>query len=309
VEIPAQPTEETRRELRLAMNLSLGFGLLMFVGKTTAWWLTGSAAILSDAAESVVHVAAVAFAAWSLRLNERPADDRYPYGYGKITFFSAGFEGAMIVIAALYILYAAIEKMILGPTIEKLGWGTLLTTAAALINGALGAYLLLVGRRRHSLILEANGKHVLTDCWTSAGVIVALGLIWITGWVWWDPIVAIALALNILWSGWQLMRRSLTGLLDAANPEVGAQLEAILAEEGKRHGVSHHQLRHRAVGDVYEVELHLLFPGDVNLAAAHRIATRIEERIEREIQPAAHVITHLEPEETHDRDHGLDPHT
>ncbi len=290
-------------ELRFAMNLSFGFGVLMFIGKSAAWWLTGSAAILSDAAESVVHVVAVAFAAFSLRLSEQPADENHHYGHGKIAFFSAGFEGAMIVIAALFILYAAIEKLIFGPVIEQLGWGVLLTSAAALINGALGAYLLNLGRRRHSLILEANGKHVLTDFWTSAGVVLALALIWLTGWAYWDPIFAIALALNILYSGFNLMRNSLSGLMDVADAGVHQVLETILAEETTRQGLTYHDLRHRFTGEIHEVELHLVFPELVSLREAHRMATVVEKRIEQSVEPGASVTTHLEPAESHDRDH------
>ena len=159
-----------RKALTFAMRLSLVVGLLMFVIKVGAYLLTGSAAILSDAAESVVHVAAVAFAAYSLKLSYKPADESHLYGHAKIAFFSAGFEGAMIILAAAFIIYESIHKWFTGLHLENLGFGTALTGAAAAINGALGAYLLWTGRRRKSLILEANGKHVLTDCWTSVAV-------------------------------------------------------------------------------------------------------------------------------------------
>ncbi|MEI6073849.1 MAG: cation diffusion facilitator family transporter, partial [Verrucomicrobiae bacterium] len=148
------------------MNLSLGVGLLMFVIKVSAYLLTGSSAILSDAAESVVHVAAVIFASYSLRLSFRPADQDHQYGHAKIAFFSVGFEGAMIILAAIYIIYVSVSKWLTGLALENLGAGSLLTASTVAINGGLGAYLVWLGRRRNSRILEANGKHVLTDCWT-----------------------------------------------------------------------------------------------------------------------------------------------
>ena len=154
---------QDRRALQLAMSLSLALGVLMFVIKGGAYLLTGSAGILSDAAESVVHVAAVAFAFVSLRLSFKPADESHLYGHAKISFFSAGFEGGMIVLAAVYILYESIHKWILGLPLERLGLGTLLTAAAAVINGLLGSYLVWIGRRKKSLILEANGKLGVRD--------------------------------------------------------------------------------------------------------------------------------------------------
>ncbi|MCP5117091.1 MAG: cation diffusion facilitator family transporter [bacterium] len=159
------------------MRLSLAIGILMLISKTAAFWLTGSAAILSDAAESVVHVVAVAFAVFSLWLSTKPADSRFPFGYERITFFSAGFEGALIILAAVTIIYEAIRKWLAGLTLENIGLGAGLILAASLVNAGLGWYLVRVGRRNNSLILEANGKHVLTDSWTSFGVVGGLLLV------------------------------------------------------------------------------------------------------------------------------------
>jgi cation diffusion facilitator family transporter len=290
------------------MNLSLGIGVLMLGLKMGAYLLTGSAAILSDAAESVVHIVAVGFAAYSLRLSERPADASHLYGHAKIGFFSAGFEGAMIVLAACFIIGAAISKWVRGLSVENVGWGTLITVLTATINGGLGGYLLWLGKKRQSIILEANGKHVLTDCWTSLGVLAALGMTALTGWVPWDPIFAIALALNILFSGLGLMRRSLGGLMDAADPQVHNQLERLLTEHANRFGIEFHSLRHRNVGDAHLVEVHLLFAKGTPIDDAHRIATEIEESIETSVKPAAQVITHLEPMEGHHEAHAHRPH-
>src|SRR6202140_5550217 len=211
--------DQELRAARFAMRLSLAVGVLVLLGKTTAYYMTGSAAILSDFAESVVHVIAVAFAAFSLRLSAKPAAPTFLYGYERISFFSAGFEGAMIVIAAIWILVEAIEKWLAGLPLDHLGAGTLLILGAGMLNGWLGWYLLRVGKRSHSLILEADGKHVLTDCFTSFGVVAGLGLVMLTGWKPLDPLVAIAVAINILWSGGRMAWRSAVGLLDYSDPD------------------------------------------------------------------------------------------
>jgi cation diffusion facilitator family transporter len=298
-------TDSDRKELTFAMRLSLAVGVLMFIMKVGAYLLTGSAAILSDAAESVVHVAAVAFATFSLRLSYRPADEDHLYGHTKIAFFSAGFEGAMIILAAIYIIYESIHKWLGGLSLENLGFGTGLTAAAAAINGGLGAYLILLGRRKNSLILTANGRHVLTDCWTSLAVLVGLGLVLVTKWLPFDPICGIIMACNILYSGGALMKSAWSGLMDTADPAVQKQLIGLLDRETAKHGISYHQLRHRNVGDSHWVEVHLVFPEGASLADAHRTATAIEAVVESSLEPGATLTTHLESAADHD---DLHPH-
>jgi cation diffusion facilitator family transporter len=291
------------RDMRSAMRLSLIFGVCMFAGKSVAYFLTGSAAIFSDAAESVVHVLAVGFASYSLWLSTRPANRKFLYGYERITFFSAGFEGAMIALAAITIIYTAIQKWLRGLQLENLGMGTLAVLAFSLVNALLGWYLIRTGRRTHSLILEANGKHVLTDSWTSFGVVGGLCLVLLTGWKPFDPICAIVVALNILWSGGNLVWRSVTGLLDFADPEAGhtlrEKLDALCAELG----VQYHGVKFRNTGYRMMVELHLLFPYQMSVGEAHRIATHIEERLPAELGAAMEVITHLEAVEDHTAAH------
>lgn len=302
----ATPKNDTdRKALTFAMRLSLVVGLLMFAIKVGAYLLTGSAAILSDAAESVVHVAAVAFAAFSLKLSYKPADESHLYGHAKIAFFSAGFEGAMIILAAVFIIYESIHKWTSGLQLDNIGFGTALTAAAAAINGGLGAYLLVTGRRKHSLILEANGKHVLTDCWTSLAVLAGLGLVMVTRWLPFDPICGMLMAGNILYSGVGLVKSAWTGLMDTADPATQHQLSAVLAREVARHDLTFHQLRHRNIGDAHWVDVHLVFPGGTSLAEAHRIATEIEHAVEESFQMRAYVATHLECATTHDE---LHPH-
>jgi cation diffusion facilitator family transporter len=304
------PTSQAdRRALQFAMTLSLVIGLFMFAIKMGAYLLTGSAAILSDAAESVVHVAAVTFAFYSLRLSFKPADEGHRYGHAKISLFSAGFEGAMILLAALYIGYEAIQKLIFGGELQNLGIGTSLTVLAMVINGALGGYLIATGRRRRSLILIANGKHVLTDCWTSLGVIAGLGLTLGTGWLAWDPIAALVVAGNIIVSGIGLIRESVRGLMDVADPEIDRQLNEVLESQTQRHGIQYHDLRHRNLGSMYWVEVHLLFPQSLTIGEAHRIATVIESAVAAAVETEIHVTTHLEAIEDHERIHPPGQHS
>jgi len=297
-------SEADKRALRFGMNLSLVIGLGMLVLKILAWLLTGSSAIFSDAAESVVHVVAVAFAAYSLRLSFKPADDTHLYGHAKISFFSAGFEGGIIVVAALFIMHEAMASWLGGIELHRLGLGAGLTAAAGVINGGLGFYLIRLGRRRRSLILEANGRHVLTDCWTSLGVVVGLILALVTDWLPFDPLVAIAVAMNILISGIRLMRQGIGGLMDQADPEIDEILNMVLLQETGPRGLEFHDLRHRNVGDAHWVEVHLLFPGGMSVEEAHRIATAIEETIQVSLDSVVFITTHLEALEDHSELHG-----
>ncbi len=295
--------EEHIRHQKFAMKLSFWIGFLMLLGKISAYVITGSVAILSDAAESVVHVIAVSFAAYSLSVSFRPADKTHLYGHEKISFFSAGFEGGMIILAAFYIIYSAVNKWIGGLHLQNLGQGTLIVVGAALINGILGFYLIWKGKKYSSIILIANGKHVLADCYTSIGVVVGLGLAMLTKWLPFDPICAIFVALNILWTGGKLMRQSIGGLMDEVDPVVAATLTKILEEKTKEFGILYHGLRHRYTGNTIWVEVHLLFPKGTPIEEAHRIATIIEENVGAALSVPSEIITHLESIEDHNLVH------
>jgi len=283
------------QEARFAMRLSLAVGVLMLIGKATAYLLTHSVAIFSDAAESVVHVVAVVFAAFSLRLSAKPAEAKFLYGYERIIFFSAGFEGAMISLAAITIFAAAIHKWLTGLYLENLGFGTLVVLAAGVFNAGLGYYLLQVGRRRKSLILEANGKHVLTDSWTSFGVVGGLGLVLLTHWRPFDPLAAIAVSFAILFSGGQLVWRSVAGLLDYSDPEAGRLIRERLDAVCSELSIKYHAMRFRTTGYRQIIEVHLLFPDATSVGDAHRIATVLEQRLTKELPMPVEVLTHLEP--------------
>lgn len=294
------------REQRIAIGFSLAIGFLMLAGKSYAYAITGSAAIFSDAAESVVHVFAVGFAAFSLWLSQQPPDRSHPYGHEKVGFFSAGMEGGLIVIAAGYIIYLSIAKWIAGLALQNLSLGTLYVASAAIVNGTLGAYLIWEGKKTGSIILVANGKHVFTDVWTSVGVVVGLILTQVTGWLPFDPIVAILAALNILWSGGSLIRQSVGGLMDEGDPTVESLIQKALDEETRKRGVTYHELRYRNSGSSLWVEVHLLFQQDVLLERAHAMASEIEVAVSRQLPASLRIITHLEPLDRHDESHGPD---
>ena len=301
--------ERELRAARFAMRMSLAVGIVMLLGKSVAYYMTGSAAILSDFAESVVHVIAVAFSAFSLRLSTKPAAPTFLYGFERIAFFSAGFEGAMIVVAAIWILVEAIEKWLAGLPLEHIGSGALLLVAAGLLNAWLGWYLRRVGNRTHSLILEADGKHVLTDSYTSFGVVAGLGLVMLTHWKPFDPLVAIAIAVNILWSGGRLAWRSAVGLLDYSDPQTGKQIRDKLDTICSELGIHYHGVRYRTTGYREIIEVHLLFPHATAVGEAHRLATSLEERLPVALGKPAEVITHLESVEDHEHVHTTEHYT
>jgi len=208
----------------------------------------GSLQRAPDAAEWVVHVIAVGFATFSLRLSAKSASPQFLYGYERITFFSAGFEGAMIIVAAVTIFIEAIWKWIAGLQLEYLGTGALLVLVAGIVNASLGYYPLRMGRRTHSLILEADGKHVVTDSWTSFGVVGGLALVLMTHWKPFDPLVAIAVAANILWSGGHLVWRSAVGLLDYSDPNAGRTIRDKLDALCSELSIDYHGVRFRTTG-------------------------------------------------------------
>jgi cation diffusion facilitator family transporter len=284
------------------MNASLAVAVVLLAVKVTASIVTGSSAIYSDAAESVVHMLAVAFAAWALRLAHKPADETHHFGHDKVSFVSAGFEGAMITAAAMLIFYQAGYQWLFGVKIERLGWGAVLTGAAAVINLLLGLALVRVGKKQGSPLVRANGLHVLTDVWSSVAVLIALGLIKLTGWVWWDPIAASLAAANICRTGFGLIRESLGGLLDASDPAMEKRIRELLEQETQSRGMSYHLLRHRHSGRVHWVEFHLVCDDVLSVGRAHELATEIESRVAALLSPEGRVISHLEPKSTADYD-------
>lgn len=277
------------------MNFSLVAAVVLLGAKVTAAVVTQSSAVYSDAAESVVHLLAVGFAAWALRLAHKPADETHHFGHDKVAFLSAGFEGAMISAAAVLILYEAVRQFVFGVSISHIGFGAVVTGGAAGINLLLGLSLIRVGNKSGSPLLRANGMHVLTDVWSSAAVLVALALIYFTHWVWWDPIAAVLAALNILRVGFKLIRESLGGLLDETDPKVQREIQTLLDREVGQRGLSYHNLRHRNSGRTHWVEFHLVFDDTLTVGDAHEAATEIEASVAELLHPDGRVISHLEP--------------
>ncbi|MBV8212968.1 MAG: cation transporter [Verrucomicrobia bacterium] len=282
------------RPLDLAMRWSVGVSFGMVLIKVAGFLLTNSAAVMSDAAESIVHIVGVLFAAYSLRLSHKPADDTHRYGHAKIGFFSAGVEGTMIVIAAFFIYAESIRKLVQPEPLTNVSQGLVLSSIAAAGNGILGLYLLHSAKKHHSLILEANGKHTFADCWTSLAVLATLFLAGILHWKPLDPVIGILVATNIVYTGIRLVHSSFSGLMDEADPKLQKFITEILDRETERRKVSYHNLRHRNLGDTQWVEFHLVFPAGVLLSDAHRIATEIEEVLSSKVTPKAKVTTHLE---------------
>jgi cation diffusion facilitator family transporter len=291
---------------RAAIRLSFLAGIAMLAGKWIAYGLTGSSAILSDAAESVVHILGVGMAAYSVWLSHRPADEGHPYGHDKVTYFSAGAEGFLILLAAGYIMYEAVGMLLGEPRLRNLDAGVGIIALASVVNLALGLYLVRTGRKTGSLILVANGQHVLTDSWTSFGVFAGLGLAMLTGWYILDPIVALIVATNIVWTGIKLVRQSVAGLMDASDPQLDAAVRRTLDAETAARSLRYHEMRARRSGSTVWVEFHLLFPPATTLETAHHHATEIEQALTRALPSPVRVLSHLETIEEHDLAHGED---
>jgi len=275
--------------------LSVGAAIATITLKTVAWQVTGSVGMLSDAMESVVNLVAAMLALWMLRLAAAPPDVDHPFGRSKAEYFSSGFEGALIILAAAGIIYAAAPRLIEPKLLDTPALGIAISVIASAINLWTARVLLAAATRHHSITLEADAKHLLTDVWTSAGVLVAVALVALGGWLILDPLIAIAVAVNILWTGAKLMRRSFVGLLDAAIPESERdEISKILQEYAKRYAVSFHAVRTRRAGARRFVSFHLLVPDDWTVHHAHQIAEEIEARISA-LVPHASLFSHIEP--------------
>lgn len=274
--------------------LSIAAAIATILLKGSAWWLTGSVGLLSDAIESFVNLAGALMALGMLALAETPEDTNHAYGHGKAEYFSSAFEGFLILVAALSIAYAAVGRLLQPQPLEAVGMGLAVSVAASVINFLTARVLMVVGRKRNSITLEADAHHLMTDVWTSVGVIAGVGLVWGTGWLWLDPAIALLVATNIVWTGWQLLRRSTAGLMDAALPAEKLKLiEEILAEY-RLQGIEFHALRTRQAGSRAFVTIHVLVPGDWTVKHAHDLSEQIEDSILQAI-PHSHVTTHLEP--------------
>ncbi len=264
--------------------LSLIVGFSMFIAKIGAYLLTGSAAIFSDAAESIVHILATGMALFSIILSNKPPDESHPYGHNKVEYFSAGVEGFLIFTAAVVIIYSAVSDIIKGPELDKLDTGAIIIFFAALINMFLGFYLVQIGKKTNSITLIADGKHVLTDSYTSAGVIVGVLLVLFTGYKILDPIFAIAVALNIIFTGYKLIRESVGGLMNETNQDVLNKIARVLKKNKKDYWIDIHELRYWQSGDRIFLDFHLILPYYFTIQKSHKEENEIEEFFQNEFE-------------------------
>ena len=274
--------------------LSVAAALLTFFLKLLSWKVTGSVSLLSDALESLANLAAAFIAMASLSVAARPADDDHAYGHTKAEYFASGIEGALILIAAGGIGWNAVDRLLTPQPLDQPLLGIALSGAASLVNLAVARVLFTVGRRHHSVALEADARHLMTDVWTSVVVIVAVILVSLTGWFWLDPVLGLLLACHIVATGIRLVQQSMLGLMDTGLPaDELAAIRSVLDGFGL-HGVQHHALRTRVAGARRFMSVHLLFPGDWSVARAHALSEEIEAALRASV-PRLTILTHLEP--------------
>ncbi len=283
------------RQRKKAISIALFVGTLMLIAKIGAYFLTSSAAILSDALESVVHIFATSIAFYSIIVSSRPPDRDHPYGHGKVEFFSAGLEGMLIIIAAIVIMFEAVRGMIVGRELQNLDWGMYIIAGASVVNLVLGLYLVRMGKKTDSLTLVADGKHVLTDFYTSGGVILGLLIVYFTGWELLDPMVAIAVALNILYSGGKLIRQSVGGLMNESDTQLLADMVKRLNENKHESWIDIHQLRSWRSGDKHYIYFHLTMPYYWDVRTSHDEQLKVVELLKDLMAGKAEVMIHVDP--------------
>lgn len=285
----------TNRELTKYAWLSIATALVTISLKAGAYLLTGSVGLLSDALESVINLVAAAFALWMLMIAARPADEDHPFGHYKAEYFAGAIEGALIGMAALSILWVAVLRLFAPQPLEQVGVGLAITVVASLLNLVVGQMLIRNGKKFRSVTLEADGYHLMTDVWTSVGVIAGVFLVSVTGWLILDPIIAIVVALNILWTGYKVVRRSTLGLMDTSiSDEDMSKLTGILDAYTEKDRVDYHALRTRQSGSRAFISVHILMPDEWSIQTGHELIDRIEDDIRGAI-PGSIVFTHMEP--------------
>ena len=282
-----------RKSLTCYAWLSIAAALVTIALKAVAYIVTGSVGLLSDAVESVVNLVGGVMALAMLSIAARPADEDHAYGHGKAEYFASGLEGGLILVAAVSIAIAAVQRLLSPQPLQEIGLGLVLSTVASGINFVVALLILRAGRRHNSITLEANAHHLFTDVWTSAGVIAALGLVAFTHWQWLDPLIALAVAANIIWTGVRIVRRSVAGLMDVSlTPEDLASVRKVFHDYEKG-GVQFHALRSRQSGARKFISTHVLVPGEWSVQRGHELLDRIEADIHSAL-PDALLFTHLE---------------
>jgi cation diffusion facilitator family transporter len=275
--------------------LSIGAAILTIALKTTAYWLTDSVGLLSDALESLVNLVAAIMALAMLTIAARPADEMHAFGYGKAEYFSSGLEGALILLAAASIAWTAVPRLFAPQPLEHVGIGLGISVLASAINFAVARVLMNAGKEYRSITLEADAHHLMTDVWTSAGVVLGVVAVALTGWVRLDPGVALIVAANILRIGWQLLGRSVRGLMDATLPSAERDAIKRVLNRYESQGIQYHAVRTRQAGTRAFISLHVLVPRDWTVQRGHDLLEQLERDI-RSAVPGAQLFTHLEPQ-------------
>ncbi|MFG5117166.1 cation diffusion facilitator family transporter [Methylorubrum sp. POS3] len=273
---------------------SAAVGVVVTALKFVAYWLTGSLALYSDALESIINVVAAACAFLAVRVAAQPADEDHPYGHHKAEYFSAVIEGALVIVAAVLILREAYHGILDPKPLDAPGLGLAVNGLATVINAAWAVALFRQGRTLRSPALIADARHIVADVVTSGGVLIGVGLVYATGTLVLDPVVAGLVALNILWSGWTMVRDSVNGLMDqAASPEMISRIRALISTHGEG-ALEAHDVRTRHAGSATFIDFHLVVPGEMTVEESHAICDRLEDAIESEIEGAV-VVIHVEP--------------
>jgi cation diffusion facilitator family transporter len=284
----------SHRSPRAYIALSIGAALVTMALKFASYGITDSISLFSDAAESGVNLIAALFALWALTLAARPADYTHAFGHSKAEYFSSALEGILVLVAAVSIITAAVPRFFHPQPLAQIEMGLGLSIVAAAINGGVAWVLLRAGRRLRSITLRADAHHLLTDVWTSVGVVAGLVLVKLTGWQLLDPILAVLVALNIAWVGIHLLRETADGLMDAALPDAEqAEIQTVL-DDYRNRGIAFHALRTRVAGSRSFVSLHVLVPGEWTIQQGHDLCEEIEQKIRHAVHHT-HVTTHLEP--------------
>jgi cation diffusion facilitator family transporter len=264
-------TIDGQAERMRAGRLALIAGVFIFGAKLAAYIITGSAAVLADAMESTVNIVSAGMLVMALAIAGRPPDEDHPYGHGKVEFLSAAVEGAAIAFAALIIVAEGIRELIEGPAIQSLDIGLIVLGGSALANAALGSHLVRIGRDTQSAALSADGRHVLADVWTSVGVIIGLFIVYLTGWLWADPLIAIAVGIHVAWEGYKLIKESLRGLMDKADPEIIQLATTRLESARANEWIDLHGLRCWRSGARFHFDLHMTVPRYFDVEQIHEI--------------------------------------
>jgi cation diffusion facilitator family transporter len=292
---PAIPTDAAERARLRAVAISIAVSVALLAAKYEAYVLTGSTAILSDALESIVNVVAAVFGLGGLVFAGRPADRNHPYGHGKIEFFSAAFEGGLIAFAAVLIFYEVVLSLLRGGELRALDLGVAIVLGAGGVNLLLGYYLVRAGRRYDSLTLVADGRHVLADFYTSAGIVVGLLLVRFTGITWLDPVVAAVVALNLLWTGFRLVRHAAGGLLDEEDPALLNRLLDVVQQHLGQGVIRIHHLRAIRAGRFHHVDAHLVVPEFWSVERSHELAEELAAQVIKEVGVEGEMTLHTDP--------------